>query len=126
MDAWDHAWSFACWSQGGLSILPDRTLVANVGFGPDATHFSAAPDDPRARLVAEPMAFPLRHPPCVIEDRAADDFIIRKYVLPWSPPPLPRRLYWALRRRLSAAIPAPVRRAGKRAFTHALRPARPV
>jgi hypothetical protein len=84
-DGWDYAWSFACWSQSGLSILPSTTLVGNVGFGPDATHFPARPDDPRGRLVAEAISLPLRHPPTMTCDREADDFIIQNYVIPPQP-----------------------------------------
>ena len=65
----DWAWSFACWSQGGLSVLPDRTLIKNVGFGPDSTHFPTA-DDPRGRFQSMPMPFPLNHPPYVLRIRS--------------------------------------------------------
>jgi hypothetical protein len=98
-DAWDHAWSFACWSQSGLSILPSRTLVGNVGFGSDATHFPNTPDDPRGALVDHEMEFPLRHPPCVVQDRAADEFIIQTYVIR-PEPSLLGRAYMALERAL--------------------------
>ena len=32
-DGWDYAWSFACWSPNGLTLMPSTTLVSNVGFG---------------------------------------------------------------------------------------------
>src|SRR4029434_5108886 len=44
-DGWDHAWSFACWSQSGFSLMPCSTLVGNIGFGSDATHFPAPTND---------------------------------------------------------------------------------
>ena len=97
IDAWDHAWTFACWSQNGLTILPSATLVGNIGFGPDATHFFAAPDDPRGRLVASELAFPLVHPPCVFPERAADDFMVHRYLVP-PQPSLLGRLYMFARR----------------------------
>jgi len=31
-DGWDYAWSFACWSQSGFTLMPSTTLVANVGL----------------------------------------------------------------------------------------------
>ncbi|WP_216634654.1 hypothetical protein [Gloeomargarita lithophora] len=37
-DTWDYLWTFACWSQGGLTILPRVNLVTNIGFRADATH----------------------------------------------------------------------------------------
>ena len=38
IDTWDYQWQYACWSQRGLSIIPNANLVSNLGFGPDATH----------------------------------------------------------------------------------------
>jgi len=38
IDTWDYQWTYACWSQSGLSILPELNLVSNIGFRSDATH----------------------------------------------------------------------------------------
>lgn len=102
-DGWDYAWTFACWSQNGLSILPSCTLVGNVGFGDDSTHFRSVPTDPRGRLVAQEMAFPLVHPRTMVEDRAADKFIIETYVVQPEPTPL-GRAYMAAQRFLRTAL----------------------
>jgi hypothetical protein len=37
-DAWDYRWYLSIWANGGLSALPDRNLVKNIGFDSDATH----------------------------------------------------------------------------------------
>jgi hypothetical protein len=95
VDGWDHAWSFACWSQSGFTLMPATTLVGNVGFGPDATHFPSKPDDPRGRLSPAPMAFPLTHPSCLVQDSSADEFIIRNYVIQPQPSPLGRLYMFA-------------------------------
>jgi hypothetical protein len=108
-DAWDHAWSFACWSQGGFTAMPSQTLVGNIGFGPDATHFPTAPDDPRGRLVADAISFPLIHPPCFVHDRQADDFIIQHYVIQ-PEPSLLGRLYMFGHRLLKTTAAAPARK----------------
>lgn len=34
---WDHIWTFTCWIDGGISCIPDRNLVSNIGFGEGAT-----------------------------------------------------------------------------------------
>jgi hypothetical protein len=109
VDAWDHAWSFACWSQSGMSLLPSTALISNVGFGEDATHYKSRPDDPRGNLVGDAMPFPLKHPPCVVQDRAADDFIIQTYVVKPVPSFL-GRCYLTARRILGAVVSIPVRR----------------
>ena len=36
--AWSYAWTYACWSNNALSIIPKVNLVSNIGFGPDATN----------------------------------------------------------------------------------------
>jgi hypothetical protein len=103
-EGWDYAWSFACWSQNGLSLIPSQTLVGNIGWGPDATHFPGGPpDDPRGRLKPVAMTFPLVHPPCPVQDRAVDDFIVRQYVIKPQPSPL-GRLYMFGRRVLRSLL----------------------
>jgi hypothetical protein len=37
-DSWAYRWTFTCVANGGLTALPNRNLISNVGFGPDATH----------------------------------------------------------------------------------------
>ena len=103
VDAWDHAWSFACWSQSGFTLMPSTTLVGNIGFGPDATHFPSSPNDPRGRLSPEAITFPLTHPASVVQDRAADDFIIQHYVIQPEPSPL-GRLYMFAHRTITKTI----------------------
>lgn len=68
---WDYQWTFALHVHGGLAVVPSVNLVRNIGFGPDATHTVSAKDD-RGGNKAVPMAFPLRHPPAVTQDRVAD------------------------------------------------------
>jgi hypothetical protein len=69
---WDYQWTFACWINGGLSILPNQNLISNVGFGPDATHTKDS-DSSFACLPVGAMEFPLRHPPIVGRDVEADE-----------------------------------------------------
>ncbi|HEV8462057.1 MAG TPA: hypothetical protein VGQ38_15260 [Gaiellaceae bacterium] len=72
VDTWDYAWLFTCWVAGGLTALPNRNLVTNIGFVPDATHTSS--DSRLANLPTKPMEFPLVHPASVTADAAADAF----------------------------------------------------
>lgn len=69
IDTWDYQWTFACWMQGGLTVLPTVNLVQNIGFGEDATHTTSAASSGPA---AENLAFPLSHPPYVLRDDLAD------------------------------------------------------
>lgn len=70
-NTWDYQWTFACWIQGGLSIVPNSNLVSNIGFGPEATHTKSA-ESKFANMPVQAMHFPLFHPPDITRDRKAD------------------------------------------------------
>jgi hypothetical protein len=42
-DSWSYRWTFTCLANSGLTALPNRNLVNNVGFGEDATHTTRSP-----------------------------------------------------------------------------------
>lgn len=70
-DLWDYQWTFTCLSNGGLSALPNRNLVLNIGFGEEATHTHDA-----AYYRQPPVApiLPLVHPEFLLRDKAADAY----------------------------------------------------
>jgi hypothetical protein len=71
-DYWDFQWTFACWSQNGLNIIPDRNLVTNIGFGDGkGTHFSDV-NTPFANLPVQKMSFPMKHPKAFLQNLKAD------------------------------------------------------
>jgi hypothetical protein len=76
IDTWDYPWTFACWIQNGLTILPNVNLVSNIGFGEDATHTSSSKSR-AANLGVQEMNFPLKHPPFLMRHVEADDFTQR-------------------------------------------------
>lgn len=81
IDYWDYQWTFACWAHNGLSILPNNTLVTNVGFGQeDATHTKTK--SKTSALPLEEMKFPLNHPPYVLRNMEADQFFIDTWFQP--------------------------------------------
>jgi hypothetical protein len=71
---WDYQWTFACWLQRGLSIIPNVNLVSNIGFGPEATHFKGKRRSKFDAPPIEALEFPLKHPPFVIRNAEADNF----------------------------------------------------
>lgn len=71
LDSWAYVWTFACWSQSGLTALPHRNLVSNIGFGADATH--TAEDSPYANLETYPIGS-IYHPPFIIRNQEADQY----------------------------------------------------
>jgi hypothetical protein len=72
IDTWDAQWTVACRAQNGLSIVPARNLVSNIGFRSDATHTSD-PGHPVATMRTVPLSLPLTHPAYVLADSAADE-----------------------------------------------------
>lgn len=70
IDTWDYQWTFACWAQGRLTAIPNVNLIANIGFGAEATHTTS--ESKYANLPAECLRFPLTHPLCVVVNRIMD------------------------------------------------------
>jgi hypothetical protein len=89
---WDYQWTFACWQNDGLCILPQVDLVSNIGFNTDGTH--TVRQNQFANLPLSEIHFPLKHPDQIIRDRRADIFSQQsKFNLDlWSR--LKRKLYW--------------------------------
>ncbi|MFC5300304.1 hypothetical protein [Azospira restricta] len=71
IDSWAYRWTFSCWTREGLTVLPARNLVTNIGFGVDATHTTRTSTESGTPGL-ERIAFPLRHPTAVIRDEWAD------------------------------------------------------
>lgn len=44
IDTWDYQWSFCRILENGLSIIPQKNMVANIGFNINATHTSKKPE----------------------------------------------------------------------------------
>lgn len=74
IDTWDYQWTFSCWMQNGLTITPCVNLVSNIGFGSGATH-TRGKKSRYCEIPTEDIYFPLRHPPFVIRNTKADDFV---------------------------------------------------
>ncbi|MEH1948780.1 MAG: glycosyltransferase family 2 protein [Nostoc sp.] len=71
---WDYQWTFACWMQGSLSIIPNVNLISNVGVGADATHFTSNQEFSFINMSMQAMEFPLKHPPFIVRNVEADNF----------------------------------------------------
>ncbi|GIK10626.1 MAG TPA: hypothetical protein PKC99_14140 [Anaerolineales bacterium] len=90
INSWGYRWLYSCWVQGGLSVSPEVNLVSNIGFDLRATHTKSF-NRKMANLPAMTMQFPLRHPPSVVRQIAADQFTLQTLYLPLPPPSLYRR-----------------------------------
>jgi len=66
----DVKWTFAVIANNGLSIVPSKNLVRNIGF--EETSTNTKPIDSFFSLSPKKLDFPLMHPPGVIHDRKSD------------------------------------------------------
>ena len=73
VDTWDFQWTFACWSQNGLSIIPSENLVSNIGFSKGGTHTTK--DSPLATMPTKSINIPLEHPTMVVSLFKADKLV---------------------------------------------------
>lgn len=68
---WDYQWEFARRINSGLSVVPVKNLIINIGLGKHATHTLDA-GGTGAGLKWGRLSFPLKHPPLIAADRARD------------------------------------------------------
>ncbi|MFG6100448.1 glycosyltransferase family 2 protein [Leptothoe sp. ISB3NOV94-8A] len=83
INSWAFVWTFSCWLQSGLCILPNVNLVSNIGFGELGTNHTYW-SSPFARMATSPMEFPLKHPSMVVRDAQADAFTQRHQFGRWA------------------------------------------
>ena len=93
-NTWDYQWMFTNIVRGGLAVTPRQNLVANVGFGADATHVTDISGVPKVK-VGE-LQFPLSHPLEVVASQELD--AIDQRLSEWHRPALPVRVARKLRR----------------------------
>ena len=72
---WDYQWGFAKDINNGLSIVPAKNLVSNIGFGVDATH-TLNIHSKFNNLTAHEIDFPLHHPKYVAIDKDLEKKIL--------------------------------------------------
>lgn len=75
MDSWAYTWCLANLINNGLTVTPQVNLVHNIGFGDESTH-TANGKCP----ISNEMSFPLTHPPHMILDKNADDFVYENHM----------------------------------------------
>ena len=59
---WDYQWVYTCWLNHGLSILPSKNLVQNLGIGPQGTNTKFEKQQTPYPSRLDELKFPLVHP----------------------------------------------------------------
>jgi hypothetical protein len=88
-DTWDYGWAFAMLIAGGVSVMPTRNLITNIGFDDEATH-TRIPWSHEVGVPTHQLAFPLTHPASTDPDRHYERSLFRQRF------PLKRRIGTAL------------------------------
>jgi len=73
INSWAYRWLYSMLRKDGLSIVPLKNLVTNIGFGTEATN-ARSNSHRTANITAEEIEFPLIHPPKTERDLEADMF----------------------------------------------------
>lgn len=68
---WEYHFTFMGWVRDAMAVCPMENMVTNIGFGPDAAHYTVE-DHPHSMLPTSSIQFPLRHPDTVSVSEKAD------------------------------------------------------
>ena len=77
IDTWDFQWTYTIWINSGLSIIPNKNLITNIGFGSEAVH-SVNENQRMSNLSNLEISFPLQHPKFLLIDLAADFYSLKR------------------------------------------------
>ena len=75
INSWAFRWKFACWLQDGLTIVPEKNLVSNIGFNSEDSTNTVNVDTLLANTPVEEITFPLKHPEIIDRNPKVDEFI---------------------------------------------------
>lgn len=74
---WDGKWLYACMMNQGISIIPNKNLVTNIGFDSLATHTTNR-NSFMANKPKQKMHFPLKHNDQLVANHHYDNLYARK------------------------------------------------
>ena len=78
INTWDCQLLFSMWKHQGVSILPNKNLVSNIGFGESSTH-TKNKNDMTSNIPVSPI-IQIDHPRKYEIDKTADLYYFKKYL----------------------------------------------
>jgi len=75
IDTWDYQWGFSREINGGLSCVPSKSLIKNIGFGENATHTKNLL---HSKIGNHNLDFPLKNNPIKVPDMQYDKLYLKK------------------------------------------------
>ena len=79
IDTWDIQWTFSCWLNNGISIVPNYNLISNIGFNETATHTKSK--ESKLANIATVKLKKIIHPNLIAINNTADYYTFSKYNL---------------------------------------------
>jgi GR25 family glycosyltransferase involved in LPS biosynthesis len=75
INSWAYRWTYSNLFAGGMTIIPSKNLVSNIGYGAQSTHtfFKSR----RMGMPTDTLEFPLHHPKQVKLNHKADKIVER-------------------------------------------------
>ena len=76
-DTWDYQWTLSSFLNSGLTIVPNKNLIENIGFDEDATHtFIGGANNSRSTSQEKNNSiFPTIHPDYFVINKKADEIV---------------------------------------------------
>jgi len=76
-NTWDYQWTLCSFLNSGLTIVPNKNLIKNIGFDEDATHTIEGESETFIELDKENAngIFPTIHPDNLLNDKKADEIV---------------------------------------------------
>jgi hypothetical protein len=96
IDAWAYQWGYVRHKNNGLSCVPAKNLINNIGFGEDATHTKFAAHIPPVHS----MNFPLKKNKFFVPDRLYD----AKFIDYSEQPPFNKTILYRIYKRIIRKI----------------------
>ena len=78
INTWDYQWVYSLWLNNGITIIPNRNLVTNIGFGNDS-NFTNDINSFEANMKSSEIKFPLIHNNNKILDKNDQNYV-EKYI----------------------------------------------
>ena len=76
-NTWDYQWTYTCFKNSGLTIIPNINLINNIGFDVEATHTKNGLSQTinKELKLKESGIFPIKHPITIVRSKSADNLI---------------------------------------------------
>lgn len=77
INTWDYQWMYTLYTHNGLSIIPNKNMISNIGFNTEATH-TAEHDTSLANRHAFEIEEIILHPSTIEQNNEAMDIIMKE------------------------------------------------